>query len=276
MSVAFPREQSFTLLALSLSQEPFPACNRLAIGTSAPSSAPLHSFASTYSKNTNIFHQHRLFYFSTYFSTASTPLLVLPSHSTLLLLLLFCFFSFSNLLSYKFFSSFNQPSAPPLSAPAPSPPFLCIYFFTYFFSSCLFSKSLLLLFFLSFLPIFLLLYALPPVTSTSSFSYCFFLKLSITVPYISLYLLFFITVTGYQQDLSALGTYMQQFDDSMFLEAVSDFNLLIFLALCDVLPMKEHMGPLLSAVRTQNKEDAAAWAQSEQWSTMTHLLQASG
>lgn len=81
---------------------------------------------------------------------------------------------------------------------------------------------------------------------------------------------------GYIQDLSTLASYMNQFHDDKFLEAISDFNLLLFLAQCEVLPMKAHMQPLLTAVRQQDTSAAVQWSHGEQWSTMTHLLQASG
>lgn len=40
--------------------------------------------------------------------------------------------------------------------------------------------------------------------------------------------------------------------------------------------MREHMAPLLEAIRTQDATAALQWSHQEQWSTMKHLLQASG
>lgn len=82
--------------------------------------------------------------------------------------------------------------------------------------------------------------------------------------------------TGELQDLSTLASYMSQYTEEQFLQAVSDFNVLYFLCNCDVLPLREHMAPLLAAVKTSNVANALQWSHGEQWSTMQHLLQASG
>lgn len=81
---------------------------------------------------------------------------------------------------------------------------------------------------------------------------------------------------GELQDLGSLASYLNQYGEEQFLQAVSDFNVLLFLCNCDVLPLKEHLAPLLHAVKTQNMADALQWFHGEQWSTMQHLLQASG
>jgi len=80
---------------------------------------------------------------------------------------------------------------------------------------------------------------------------------------------------GELQDLSTLASYMSQYTEEQFLQAVSDFNVLYFLCNCDVLPLREHMAPLLEAVKTSNVANALQWSHGEQWSTMQHLLQAS-
>ena len=81
---------------------------------------------------------------------------------------------------------------------------------------------------------------------------------------------------GEVQELATLASYMSQYNSEEFLNAVSDFNVLFFLSNCDVLPLREHMAPLLQAVKTQNIDEAVRWSHGEQWSTMQHLLQASG
>ena len=84
------------------------------------------------------------------------------------------------------------------------------------------------------------------------------------------------SITGEVQNLSALANYLNQFEERELLQALSDFNVLFYLSNCDVLPMREHMSPLLEAVRTHDVAAALQWAHEEQWSTMQHLLQASG
>ncbi|XP_025602595.2 nuclear protein localization protein 4 homolog isoform X4 [Athalia rosae] len=81
-------------------------------------------------------------------------------------------------------------------------------------------------------------------------------------------------VDGQVQVFSSLCTYMQQFTPDQFLEAVSDFHLLLFIATMDMLPMKDHMAPLLSAIRSGNREQALEWARSEHWATVEQLISA--
>ncbi|XP_015608154.1 nuclear protein localization protein 4 homolog [Cephus cinctus] len=79
-------------------------------------------------------------------------------------------------------------------------------------------------------------------------------------------------VDGQVQVFNSLCTYMQQFSPDQFLEAMSDFHLLLFIATMDMLPMKDHMAPLLEAIRTRNKEKALEWARSEHWATVEQLI----
>ncbi|CAL1686966.1 unnamed protein product [Lasius platythorax] len=81
-------------------------------------------------------------------------------------------------------------------------------------------------------------------------------------------------VDGQVQEFNALCTYMQQFNADQFLEATSDFHLLLFIATMDMYPMKDHMLPLLEAIRNKNKEKALEWAQSEHWATVEQLISA--
>ncbi|XP_034939345.1 nuclear protein localization protein 4 homolog isoform X2 [Chelonus insularis] len=81
-------------------------------------------------------------------------------------------------------------------------------------------------------------------------------------------------VDGQVQDFDSLCTYMQQFGSDQFLEAISDFHLLLFIATMDMLPMKDHMAPLLEAIRLNDSEKARNWARSEHWATVEQLISA--
>ncbi|UYV62184.1 NPLOC4 [Cordylochernes scorpioides] len=81
-------------------------------------------------------------------------------------------------------------------------------------------------------------------------------------------------VEGHIQDFSALATYLRQFPGDQFLQSMSDFHVLIYIAQMDMLPLKDHMGPLLEAVRNKNSEAALSWARTEHWATVEELLSA--
>ncbi|XP_011497718.1 PREDICTED: nuclear protein localization protein 4 homolog isoform X2 [Ceratosolen solmsi marchali] len=81
-------------------------------------------------------------------------------------------------------------------------------------------------------------------------------------------------IDGQFQEFSSLCSYMQQFNSDQFLEAVSDFHLLIYIAFMDMLPLKNFMGPLLEAIRTNDRQKAAEWARSEHWATVEELISA--
>ncbi|KAL7301145.1 hypothetical protein TKK_0006119 [Trichogramma kaykai] len=81
-------------------------------------------------------------------------------------------------------------------------------------------------------------------------------------------------VDGQIQEFNVLATYLQQFTPEKFLEAVSDFHFLIYIAGMDMLPLKSHMGPLLDAIRTQNRRKANEWARSAHWATVEELISA--
>jgi len=81
---------------------------------------------------------------------------------------------------------------------------------------------------------------------------------------------------GEIQSLETLASYRHQFEDDEILQCLADFNVLLYLCTCDVLPMREHMSLLLQSIKSQDSSQALQWAKSEQWSTMSHLLQASG
>ena len=79
-------------------------------------------------------------------------------------------------------------------------------------------------------------------------------------------------IDGQVQDFNSLCSYMQQFKQDQFLEATSDFHLLLFIATMDMLPMKDHMMPLLDAVRNKDRQKAIEWARSEHWATVEQLI----
>ncbi|CAB3373337.1 Hypothetical predicted protein [Cloeon dipterum] len=85
------------------------------------------------------------------------------------------------------------------------------------------------------------------------------------------------------QDFNALTTYYQQFNllnggsntaemARKFLEAVSDFHVLLYIATMEMLPLKGHMAPLLEAVRSEDAEAAWTWSRTSQWTTVEQLM----
>lgn len=83
-------------------------------------------------------------------------------------------------------------------------------------------------------------------------------------------------VDGQLQDFNALSVYISKWSTNEFLEAISDFHLLLYLNFMDVLPMKSSLGPLLEAVRTKNYAAAIQWKEQEVWSTLETLISAAG
>lgn len=45
-------------------------------------------------------------------------------------------------------------------------------------------------------------------------------------------------VEGHLQDFPTLASYLRKFNDDMFLEAMSDFHVLIYVATMDMLPLR--------------------------------------
>lgn len=45
-------------------------------------------------------------------------------------------------------------------------------------------------------------------------------------------------VEGHLQDFNTLATYLKKFKDDQFLEAMSDFHVLTYIATMDMLPLK--------------------------------------
>ncbi|KAK3878570.1 hypothetical protein Pcinc_016783 [Petrolisthes cinctipes] len=83
-------------------------------------------------------------------------------------------------------------------------------------------------------------------------------------------------VEGHLQDFTTLASYLRKFTDDMFLEAMSDFHVLIYIATMDMLPLREYLEPLLKAVKDRERAAAVEWKQSGQWATVEQLVMASG
>lgn len=83
-------------------------------------------------------------------------------------------------------------------------------------------------------------------------------------------------IDGQLQDFNALSAYISKWAPDEFLEAISDFHLLLYLYFMDMLPMKSAMNPLLEAVRIKNYAAAVQWKEQEVWSTLETLITASG
>ncbi|GFQ71389.1 nuclear protein localization protein 4 homolog [Trichonephila clavata] len=81
---------------------------------------------------------------------------------------------------------------------------------------------------------------------------------------------------GQVQDFPHLVSYLRQFGPHQFLEAMSDFHLIIYLATMDLLPLMDDLGSLLEAIRNKDRELAAKWSKSERWATVEHLLDSEG
>ncbi|XP_013793537.2 nuclear protein localization protein 4 homolog [Limulus polyphemus] len=79
---------------------------------------------------------------------------------------------------------------------------------------------------------------------------------------------------GHIQDFNALSSYIRQFSPDKFLETMSDFHVLVYIATMDTLPLKDALDPLLEAIRAKNRELASHWSRSEQWATVEQLIAA--
>ncbi|KAF7280488.1 hypothetical protein GWI33_005829 [Rhynchophorus ferrugineus] len=82
-------------------------------------------------------------------------------------------------------------------------------------------------------------------------------------------------IDGHIQDFNALAAYLQQFAFDEFYEAISDLHFLIYIATMEMLPMREYLEPLLTAIRNKDRVAAKEWSRSEQWATLEQLIAAS-
>ncbi|XP_059611654.1 nuclear protein localization protein 4 homolog isoform X2 [Phlebotomus argentipes] len=80
---------------------------------------------------------------------------------------------------------------------------------------------------------------------------------------------------GHLQDFPALSSYLSQWRPEEFLDAVSDFHLLVYLARMDMLPMRAAMAPLWVAVSQKDAAAADEWRSQEVWRTLETLIAAS-
>lgn len=80
---------------------------------------------------------------------------------------------------------------------------------------------------------------------------------------------------GHLQDFNALSTYLSQWEDEEFLEAISDFHLLVYLFKMDMLPLRQHLKPLLEAVRNKNANLAYDFKKEDVWKILESLIHAS-
>ncbi|XP_044016289.1 nuclear protein localization protein 4 homolog isoform X3 [Aphidius gifuensis] len=81
-------------------------------------------------------------------------------------------------------------------------------------------------------------------------------------------------IDGQIQEFNAFSNYMQQFTPDEFLNAVSDFHLLLYISTMDMLPMMEHMDTLLDAIINNDNDKAKEWSKSEHWATVEQLITA--
>lgn len=80
---------------------------------------------------------------------------------------------------------------------------------------------------------------------------------------------------GETQDYTSLSSYLQQFPPDRFLEAVSDFHLLVFLATSDMIPLNMNtIAPLLEAVKTNKVDTAFNFKKCQEWATVEEIMAA--
>ncbi|XP_041362260.1 nuclear protein localization protein 4 homolog [Gigantopelta aegis] len=79
---------------------------------------------------------------------------------------------------------------------------------------------------------------------------------------------------GEIQDFNSLVQYMGSFQPSQFLECMSDFHLLLFLATSEMLPLKTKMNILLEAVKTKSESKAMEFKKSEEFATVEEMIAA--
>ncbi|XP_050407699.1 nuclear protein localization protein 4 homolog [Patella vulgata] len=79
---------------------------------------------------------------------------------------------------------------------------------------------------------------------------------------------------GDVQDFNALVQHLRQFAPDKFLDAMSDFHLLIYLAKTEMLPLREKMGMLLEAVKNKDEDMAHHFMKTEEWATVEQMMSA--
>ncbi|XP_031575290.1 nuclear protein localization protein 4 homolog [Actinia tenebrosa] len=81
---------------------------------------------------------------------------------------------------------------------------------------------------------------------------------------------------GEFQNLDAITKHMAQYHPGEFLEAMTNFHLLVFLATCDILPTKNQITPLCLAIKNQDVGAMHDWKKSEHWRTVEEIVAAQG
>lgn len=79
---------------------------------------------------------------------------------------------------------------------------------------------------------------------------------------------------GEAQDFNAFSEYIHQFTADRYSDALSDFHLLVFLATCDMLPLKDDLYGLLECLKLKDVGAFHRWTKSEAWATVEQLLEA--
>ncbi|CAF0951552.1 unnamed protein product [Brachionus calyciflorus] len=77
---------------------------------------------------------------------------------------------------------------------------------------------------------------------------------------------------GESQDFNSLKSYMKQFPPYRFIDAMSDFHLLIFLVTNQTVSIESTIDTLLDAIKSKNAQKANEWAKTPEWSTIEHFL----
>ncbi|XP_063696673.1 nuclear protein localization protein 4 homolog [Culicoides brevitarsis] len=80
---------------------------------------------------------------------------------------------------------------------------------------------------------------------------------------------------GHIQDFTALSNYLSKWNSNEFIEAVSDFHLLIYLYRMDMLPLRSEMSLLFEAIKTKDTNLALKFKTKEVWCTLEQLISAS-
>jgi len=79
---------------------------------------------------------------------------------------------------------------------------------------------------------------------------------------------------GETQDFNSLHNYMKAIPPHMFLDAMSNFHVLIFLITNQTVHFDNALDPLLEAIRTKNAHKAIEWSRTPEWLTVEHFFQA--
>jgi nuclear protein localization family protein 4 len=78
---------------------------------------------------------------------------------------------------------------------------------------------------------------------------------------------------GELQNFEVLAKYMRQFPANSFLEAVSNFHLLLFLIIDNTVHFDNVIDPLLEAIKTKNARNAEKWAKTcAEWQTIEQFF----